>query len=219
MPGTTYDPLKDFTPVGIMATTPIVLAVPASSAFKTIEDLVREAKAKPDNFTIGTLSLGSSSEMAAQDLMAKTGMKLRIIPYKGAPNATQALVAGEIDVAILSPLTSLSLVDAGKLRALAISSKTRLDTMPNVPTISETIVPGYTFDVWFALLAPKSVPQPVLARLFDAVQAYNAEGETKKYLDRMGLQPVSLTYPQTVDFFTKDSERLVEVAKKFAPTQ
>ncbi len=217
--GTTYDPLDDFTPVSIMATTPIVLAVRAQGGFRSIEDLVQQAKARPDAFTIGTLGPGSSSEIAAQDFMSRTGIRMRTIPYKGAPGASTAVVAGEVDVAVLSPLTSMALIEGGKMRALAISSSSRLDTMPTVPTIAETVAPGYRFDVWFALLAPKGVPGPVMARLFEAVQAYNDEPETKQYLDRMGLQPVRLSYPQTVDYFQRDSLRLVDVAKKMVPTQ
>lgn len=219
VPGTTYDPLNDFEPVSIIATSPLVVAVSANSPFQTVEDLVRKAKSEPDRLTVGTLGPGSGSNTLMRDLMPKIGIELRRIPYKGAPSAINALMAGEIDVAILTPLTSLRLVEAGKLRALAVSSKTRLDTMPNVPTISETIMPGYAFDWWFALLAQKNVPQAVLARIFDAVQAYIADAQTKKFQDSMGLQPVKLTFQQTVDFFVKDSERLVDMAKKATPTE
>lgn len=217
--GVSYDPLADFTPVAIMATTPVVIAVRADAQFQSIGDLVRMAKEKPNAYTIGTLGPGSSSEIAAQDLMDRLGVRLRTIPYKGAPGAVNGILSGEIDTAILSPLTSKSLVDSGKMRALAISSGRRLDNMSAVPTLSETVAPGYTFEVWFALLAPKDVPQPVLQRLHDAVQVYQSQPETKTYLDRMGLQPVSIDLQATRDYFLRDSRRLVEVARKMASTK
>jgi len=219
VPGTGFDPLKDFIPISILATTPIVLAIPFNSIHRTIEEFVQYAKANPDRMTVGTVGLGSSSEMAIQDFMARTGVKLRSIPYKGAPGITTALLSGEIDVGVLSPLTSASMIDAGKLRALAISSSRRLATLPTVPTIGETVAPGYTFDVWFALLAPKGLSQPVIKRLYESVQSYSDEGETGKWLDRMGLQPVKLSYEQTVEYFSRDSERLVNLAKKMKPAQ
>jgi tripartite-type tricarboxylate transporter receptor subunit TctC len=161
-----YDPVNDFTPVIGLAAAPVVIAVKADSSFKTLQDLVNAARARPGSLNCAGGGGGATVTNLAFELI-KSELKLQItaIPYKGSAPAITALLSGEIDCDSDAIAALMPHIKAGKLRALAVTSKRRSSVLPDVPTVSETVLPGMDGAAWYGILAPKATPHGVVERL------------------------------------------------------
>lgn len=166
-----YDPLKDLVPVALVSSSPIVIAAPANSPFKTFADVVAASKGKSDALTLGYSGNGTVAHLAGELAENAAGIQLRHIPYKGAAQAMTDLVGGQIDLYMSSVPTLLGQVRNGKLKVLAITSAKRSSQLPDVPTLAESGYKGFEAVTWFGILAPAGTPAPVVAQLNKAINA------------------------------------------------
>lgn len=160
-----YDPLKDLTPVVLVASAPMALVVPANSPFKTFGDVVAAAKAKPEQITFGTPGNGTVAHLVAELMQKTAGIKLQHVPYKGSAQGLTDLMGGQIQLYIASVPTALSQIKGGRLRAIAVSSDKRSPELPGVPTVSESGFKGFEASSWFGFVAPKGTPDAIVMQL------------------------------------------------------
>ena len=164
-----YDPLKDLVPVALVSSSPIVMAVPVNSRFKTFADVVAASKGKPDALTLGFSGNGTVAHLAGELAENAAGIQLRHIPYKGAAHAMTDLMGGQIDLYMSSVPTLLGHVRNGKLKVIAITSAQRSAQLPDVPTLAESGFKGFEAVTWFGVLAPAGTPAAIVAQLNKAI--------------------------------------------------
>jgi tripartite-type tricarboxylate transporter receptor subunit TctC len=183
-----YDPVKDFVPVTTLGFFDLGLFANTSSRFATLKEAVAFAKANPGKLTIGTIAVGSTQHLAAELFKTRAGIDALVVPYKGTPGVLTALRAGEIDIGfeILGPM--LSQVSGKAIRALAVTSDKRIAALPDVPTVIESGVAGYSVASWNALAAPKGTPAAVVARLNKAAREAIAMPAVQKKLEDLGVR-------------------------------
>jgi tripartite-type tricarboxylate transporter receptor subunit TctC len=160
-----YDPEKDLTAIGLIADAPLVLVVPANSPLKSFDDMIAAARAKPELLTYASSGNGTVAHLAAVQLQNAAGIKLTHIPYKGAAQASNDLIGGQIDMYLSSVPTLIGHIRNGKMRALAVTAAQRASDLPDVPTIAERGYPGFEAVTWFGLAAPAGVPKEIVQRL------------------------------------------------------
>ena len=165
-----YDPVNDFTMISMVASNPMVVLSNPSFAAKTMQELVQRAKAAPGQINYGSGGIGSGMHLAAVLFQARTGVKLNHVPYKGGNAGPVALLANEIPLLFTTAGGSTTYVDTGRLRALAVTTIKRFVIWPDVPTIAETVSPGFDVLAWYAVAAPKKMP-PALVNRLNAVTA------------------------------------------------
>jgi len=158
-----YDTLRDFTPISLISTSPLVLVVGANSPVRTVKDLVQMAKAKPLSY--GSAGIGSGGHVCGELLNLMAGIKAVHVPYKGAGPASADVAAGQIEFQFGAQITTQGLVKAGRLRMVAVTGAKRASTLPEVPTMAESGLPGFEFNNWFGVLGPAGMPAPLVARL------------------------------------------------------
>ncbi len=184
-----YDMTKDFTPIGLVASAPVVIAVPANSNIKTLADLVKEAKAKPDTIAFGTAGNGTPGHLTGALFETAAKVKFKHIPYKGSAPAVTDLLGGQIPL-MFDPIQSvLPHIKSGKLIALAVTSKTRSPLLPNVPTVAESGYPNFESTAWWAVFGPAKLPENVTNTLTNQVQKIASSPAFKERLGNVGVQP------------------------------
>lgn len=160
-----YDPVKDLTPISLVASAPLVLVTPVSSPYKTLADVVKASKAKPGALNIASPGNGTVAHLAGELLQKTAGIKLIHVPYKGAAQAVNDLIGGQVDLYLSSVPTLLAHIKSGKLRPLAVTSLKRVDDLPQVPTIAESGYAGFEASTWFGFAAPAATPKDIVTRL------------------------------------------------------
>jgi len=160
-----YDPLGDFTPVILVARGPLIAVVHPSVPAKNLRELIALAKARPDQLVYGTSGQGTIVHLANAQFLYMAGIKMVHVPYKGGGPALTELIAGQISLVFATPQTGLPQVKAGRIRALAVTTATRIAAEPAIPTIAEAGVPDYDVSNWHALIGPKGLPRAVVERL------------------------------------------------------
>jgi tripartite-type tricarboxylate transporter receptor subunit TctC len=192
-----YDTFKDFTPISLLANSPNILLVRADSPFKTLADVIAQAKAKPGSLSYGQSGNGTSTHLAGELLKKLAGFDMSAIPYKGGAPAINDLLGGQIPMSFNNAPEALGQLQAGTLRALAVTTSKRSPFLPDVPAISET-VPGYDTEVWWGLLGPAGMPADLVTKLsHDFVAALKTE-PVKARLAKFGASPIGST-PQELD--------------------
>jgi len=180
-----YDTFKDFTPISLLASSPNFLLVRADSPFKTLADVIAQAKAKPGSLSFAHAGLGTSTHLAGELLKSLAKVDMEAIPYKGGAPAINDLLGGQIPLSFNNGPEPVGQIEAGTVRALAVTTKTRAPFLPDVPSIGET-VPGYDTGVWWGLLGPGGMPRDLVERLSgDFVAALNTEA-VKQRLAKLG---------------------------------
>ncbi|MBP6405043.1 MAG: tripartite tricarboxylate transporter substrate binding protein [Ramlibacter sp.] len=183
-----YDPVKDFEPIALLGSFPLVVTVPASLPVKNFAELVQYSKTSKD----GKLDHGTpttSFVLVAETLTSTAGVKFNHILYRGSGPVVAGLLGGEIQVGVLDSPAVVAQVKAGKLKALAVTTGKRSAALPDVPTVAESGFAGYDIPIWTALMAPKGTPEPVLARLRTAVAEILQEKDTVDKLHAQGMDP------------------------------
>jgi tripartite-type tricarboxylate transporter receptor subunit TctC len=160
-----YDPVKDFAPIILVATTPNILVVHPSSPFQSVQDIAAAARAKPGGVSYASNGNGTSQHLSAEMFATTMGLKLNHVPFKGSAPAVTAMLGGQVDFAFAVAPDALAHVKAGKLRALAVTGAKRAAPLPEVPTMAEAGVAGYEATAWFGYLAPAGTPREVVDRL------------------------------------------------------
>ncbi|CAA9426834.1 MAG: BUG/TctC family periplasmic protein [uncultured Ramlibacter sp.] len=207
-----YDPVKDYEPIALLGSFPLVVTVPASLPVKTFAELVQFSKTSKD----GKLDHGTpttSFVLVAETLTAAAGVKFNHILYKGSGPVVNGLLGGEIQVGVLDSPAVVQHVKGGKLRALAVTTATRSAALPDVPTIAELGFAGYDTPIWTALVAPKGTPEPVLAKLRSAVAETLREKDMIDKMQALGLDPGNADSAALARRISGDIARWSSVAK------
>jgi tripartite-type tricarboxylate transporter receptor subunit TctC len=192
-----YDTFKDFAPISLLASSPNILLVRADSPFKTLGDMIAQARAKPGSLSFGHAGTGTSTHLAGELLKNLARIDLNAIPYKGGAPSINDLLGGQIPMSFNNGPESVGQLEAGTVRALAVTTASRAPFLPNVPSVAET-VPGYDTEVWWGLLGPAGIPPDLVARLSrDFVAALNTE-PVKERLAKLGAAPIG-TSPEQFD--------------------
>jgi tripartite-type tricarboxylate transporter receptor subunit TctC len=184
-----YDTFKDFTPISLLASSPNILLVRADSPFLTLGDMIAQARAKPGSLSFAHAGTGTSTHLAGELLKNLAHVDLNAIPYKGGAPAINDLMGGQIPMSFNNGPESVGQLEAGTLRALAVTTASRASFLPNVPSMAEA-VPGYDTEVWWGLLGPAGMPPDLLAKLsHDFVAALNTD-PVKERLAKLGAAPI-----------------------------
>lgn len=165
-----FDAIKDLTPVALIAEVPMVLVVPANSPWKSLGDLIKAVKGKPDFYKQATAGAGTVGHIAGEMLANKAGYKVSFIPYKGASPAITDLIGGQTDFMFSTPQSVLGMISGGKLRALSVTSAKRVSILPKIPTVSEEGYKGFEAIDWKVVVAPSGTPQDAIKKINEAVQ-------------------------------------------------
>jgi len=187
-----YDTFKDFSPISLLASSPNVLLVRVDSPFKSVSDVIAAAKAKPGSLSFAHAGNGTSTHLAGELLNNLAKIDLRAIPYKGGMPAINDLLGGQIPMSFNNGPESIGQLQAGTVRALAVTTAVRAPFLPDVPSMSEA-VPGYDTEVWWGLLGPGGVPADLVAKISgDFVAALNTDA-VKERLGKLGAIPIGST--------------------------
>src|ERR1700736_541764 len=192
-----YDTFKDFTPISLLASSPNTLLVRADSAFKTLSDVIAQARAKPGSLSFAHAGTGTSTHLAGELLKSLAKIDLNAIPYKGGAPSINDLLGGQIPMSFNNGPESIGQLQAGTVRALAVTTASRAPFLPDVPSMSEA-VPGYDTEVWWGLLGPAGMPSDLVEKLaHDFVAALNTDS-VKERLTKLGALPIGSS-PQQFD--------------------
>ena len=206
-----YEPMKELVPVARLVTSAVFLVVGADSPFKTVQDLIAAAKIKPGSVFFGSSSAGNSTHIGAEMLNTLAGMSATHVPYKGSVPALQDLVGGRIHFMLDTRPSITPLIQAGKLRMIAVSSRQRVKDFPNVPTIGET-VPGYEIEGWIGIFAPAATPREIVEKLGTTIQAAVADQDIAQKLRTAG--DIAFLPPAAARaFMNEDHERIIKVVR------
>ncbi len=186
-PNTTFNTLKDFAPISLIGTIEWGVVVKTDSQFKTLEDLIKFAKANPDKLTFSSGGVGSPQHIAMALLMQRAGMKLVHVPYKGATQAAVGAAAGEVDVSFQGLGTAAALINGGKLRLLALSTPKPLPQFAGVKTIDQTALPGFFFNSWAAMVAPAKTPKAIVEKLSAEARKAMDNADIRDRFTKLGI--------------------------------
>ena len=205
-----YDPLKDLADVAILGKTPYVMVTAANGPYKNLKALIAAAKAKPGEIPYASAGVGTSTHLAAEYVIALAGLQMIHVPFKGSPDAMQDVLGGR-SAFYMAPINAgMSLVKDGKLTGLGVSTKSRAEVLPDVPTISEQGLYDYDMTLWFGMWAPSGTPIPVVQKLNAAVNAIVLEPAVKEQFAKLGIQPA----PMKTEDFAKFVRSEMDVYKK-----
>jgi tripartite-type tricarboxylate transporter receptor subunit TctC len=202
--------IRDTTPVAGIARTPLIMETHPSFPVKTVPDFINYAKSNPGKINMATAGIGSSVHLAGELFMRMTGIQLVPVHYRG--SYVPDMLAGQVQV-VFSPVpTTIEQVKAGRLRALAVTGRTRSEELPDVPTIGE-FVPGYEASVWNGLVAPKNTPVDIIDKLYNAIDAALADPKMMSRFAGVGSVPKSMTPADFGTFITEDTEKWGKVIR------
>jgi tripartite-type tricarboxylate transporter receptor subunit TctC len=211
-----YDVLRDLEPVGMICANPLIVVARSSFPAKDLKELIAWLKANPDKASVGTAGVGSGSHMGGVYFQSATGTKVQYIPYKGTGPAMQDLLAGRLDFMVDQASNSLPQVRAGKIKAYAVTAKTRLSAAPEIPTVDEAGLPGLYVSVWFGIWAPKGTPREAVAKLNAAMVSALAEPAIRQRLGDLGqeITPRDQQTPEALGAFHKaEAEKWLPLVK------
>lgn len=211
--GTTYDPLKDFAMLGNGVSFGNVLVVRADSNIKTFADYLVAAKNKDNPLFYGSSGFGSAGHLSGELLKQRADTTAQHINYKGGGPAMNGLLGGEIQAIFASAPTAIPLVKAGKLRALAVTSDKRAESLPDVPTIAELGFPGYLATNWYSFIAPASTPPAIVKKLNESIVAAIRDQATLTRLSAQAMDPDPSTPQEMRDFVTKEYDTWGKVVR------
>jgi tripartite-type tricarboxylate transporter receptor subunit TctC len=200
-----YDPHRDFAPVAMIARSFNIVVVNPKSSIRSIADLIAAAKANPDKLTYGTFGVGTSAHLAGELFKDMAKVNLTAVPYKGAAPAITDLIGGQIDVMFTTVASAASLVESGQLRAIAVTSAERSPAFPQLPTVSEAGVPGYTAESWYGLFAPAGTPAEIIDRLNKAAASAVQSEAFKRLGANEGLVMVARP-PEELERYVRGEE-------------
>jgi tripartite-type tricarboxylate transporter receptor subunit TctC len=207
-----YDSEKDFAPVSMVTKVSEILLVPNSSPAKSVKELIELARKGQLNYA--SVGVGSLAHLATELFLAMAGVKMTHIPYRGVPQAQQAVISGEVAAFFDTPITALPQIRAGAVRALGISAARRLDVAPEIPTIAEAGLPGYEVTGWNGILAPAHTPRPIIDKLNKTIVEALRTPELEKLLREQGLEPAGNSPEQFAQLMHADIEKWIRVTRE-----
>ena len=200
-----YDPQKDFTPIGLVATIPNFIVAHPSFPHASIKDLITAAKAEPGKINMAVPAL--PVQLAAELFMAQAGIKLTLVPYKGGNTSITDLVGGNVALSIEGVSTALPFIRSGKVKALAVTSGERLHQAPEVPTIAESGLPGYSFAVWQSVVAPARTPREIVDKINGELVRMMRTPDAAERLGTLGINPAWSTPEELAARIRTDGEK------------
>ena len=205
-----YDPLKDLVDVAILGKTPYVMVSAGNGPYKTLKALLDAARAKPGEIAYSSAGVGTSTHLAAEYLIGLAGVRMIHVPFKGSPEALQDVLGGRSAFYMAPVNVALGLVKEGKLSPLGVSTRTRAEVLPQVPTLAEQGMRDYEVTLWFGMWAPSGTPPTVVQKLNTAVNAIVQEPQVREQFAKLGMQPS----PMRLDEFARFVRSEIEVYKR-----
>ncbi len=202
-PKLSYDPVKDFAAVALVASIPSILVVHPSVPAKSVQELIALAKSKPGELNYGSGGVGTAPHLAGELFNTMAGVKMVHIPYKGSGPALTELLGGHVSLMFNTMIQTIPHVKAGKLRGLAVTCAKRSAAMPELPTIAESGLPGYEMVGWFGILAPAGTPNEIVTRLNTEINKILNMTDVKDRLATLGSEPTGITTPEQFGTFIK----------------
>ncbi|HEX4411301.1 MAG TPA: tripartite tricarboxylate transporter substrate-binding protein [Xanthobacteraceae bacterium] len=196
-----FDPERDFAPIVLLGKSPVIIAARPDAPFATLKDFIDYARTNPDKITAGAPGNGTLGHITGELLQHTASIKFSSTQYRGSSDILVDLLGSRIDIALDSMAAYVPAIQAGKIKALAIAGQQRWSKLPNVPTVSESGLPGFEASVWYALLAPKGVPPDVITKLNAASNAYLHTANTETVLNNLGVSTAGGT-PDELKAFT-----------------
>jgi tripartite-type tricarboxylate transporter receptor subunit TctC len=209
-----FDPARAIVPVAMIARAPMLLAVHPSVPAKSVKELVALAKRNPGKLNYSSSGTGGNNHFSGALFASAAGIKLTHIPYKGIAQAVTALASGEVEIVIASAAAVNPQLKAGRVRALAVSSAEPSPLLPGLPSIAQSGVPGYTYELWWGIFAPAGMPGDRINIVNLAVNKILAGADMQKFLDNEGAEPWPLTAAQLSDLLPREIERYRKAAKE-----
>jgi tripartite-type tricarboxylate transporter receptor subunit TctC len=185
-----YDPVRDFVPVVLLTSSPLLLIVPQASPAKSVGELIALGRGRPGGLSFASYGTGSINHLGAELFNSMAKMEANHVPYRGSAPAMTDLIAGRIDYMFDGVSTSLGYLQSGTIRVLGVAGPTRSPVLPDLPTISEAGLPGYDTMVWFGLFAPAGTPKPVVELVNRKTNTVLASPRVKEGLEKLGVEPV-----------------------------
>jgi len=208
-----YDPVNDFTPIALSADGTTVLVVHPSLPVRSVKDLIALAKARPGQLNYGSGGSGTPSHLSGELFRYMAKVNIVHIPYKGTGLSLTDLIAGQIQFVFASTPVGLPHVKTGKLRALAVTSEKRSALAPELPTVSEAGVPGFTFDSWWGLIAPARTPNDVIMRLNGQLLQIVKQADVKERFAALGLEAAGTSPQQYAAFIKSEIDKVARIVK------
>ena len=199
-PETAYDPVKDFAPIGLLAKSPNLVLVNPSVPAKTIAELIALAKQEPGKLDFASTGIGTSTHLSAMLFATMAGIKINPVPYKGVAPALTDLIGGQVALMFCPMASAVGFVQAGTVRALAVTGAERSPSFPDLPTVAEAGLPGYAAELHYGLLAPGGTPRAIVLKLNAALNAALGENDIKSRLQADGAEPL----PSTPEAYAAD---------------
>ncbi len=209
-----FNPIDDFVPISLLGREPGVLVVHPSVPVKSVAEVVALAKAKPTELNYSSSGNGSGQHLFMAMFASMSNIKMTHVPYKGSGQATTDLLAGTVQLAVPGTQAMLKHIKDGKLRPLATTGVTRSPLLPDVPTLAETGLAGYSAYVWMGMLAPKGTPQPIVDRLYRELKASLAAPEVKAFFNEAGIEIVGSTPAEFDTYFREERDRWSRIVKE-----
>jgi tripartite-type tricarboxylate transporter receptor subunit TctC len=208
-----YDPVRDFAPISVFARTPLLMTVRSDSPLKSLSDLIAKARSTPAGLNYPSSGAGGPNHLAGELFSIQAKLKTTHVPYKGSAPATTSIASGETDFGLLTAVTINALVQADKLKVLAVASNQRLASMPTVPTMAEAGLPGFESEVWFMLVAPMGTPKPIVDRLNTEVTKVLRDPAIQERLAQITAVPVGNSSQAATAFLQSEIAKWTTVSK------
>lgn len=218
-PSLAYDPVKDFTPITLLATGPHVIVAHPSMPANTLGELIALAKAQPGALSYATAGIGSAQHLAGEMLKRDAAIDIVHVPYKGGGAAIVDLVGGQVKVGIMGMAPVLPHIQAGRLKAIAVTGRSRSPALPSTPTVAESGVPGFESVQWFGVAAPAGTPRAIVDRLYKEIQVAMKTPEMKERLNSIGAEAVVSTPQAFGRYMVEDTRRWGDIVKAMNVTK
>lgn len=209
-----YDPVKDFTPIILVATNPYVVVCHPALPAKSVKELLVLAKAKPGTINVASSGNGSTPHLALELLNSMAGVRMLHVPYKTSAAGLSSVVAGETSLMFTGVVSAVTLIESNRLRPLAVASEKRIAILPNVPTIAENAVPGFEASNWAGMLAPAGTPAPLVTKIHRSTLAVLQMPDVRASLAKQGLDPVGSTPAEFGRFIKREIAKWTKVVKE-----
>ena len=217
-PGIAYDTLADFAGVIPLANLPSVLVVSVNSPFKNVQELIAAAKAKPGQLNFASAGVGSATHVNTAKFLVASGTSATHIPFKGTPETITETISGRVDFMFTPVLASIPSIRDGRMRALAVSTSKRSNSLANVPTVAESGVPGFEFNFWVGLLAPAKTPRDIVNKLNAEVARIMQLPEVRERMANLGAEAMPMS-PEQFDGYIRDEFTTLGAVMKAAGTR
>jgi len=214
MPRVPYDPLRDFAQVSLVASSPAFVTVHPSVPARSIQELIALAKSKPGQLNYSSAGVGTNPHIAGELFNLLAGVDIVAVQYKGGGPADTAVIAGEVAMTFGNVSQQTAYVKGGRLRALAVTSAKRIAAMPELPTVAEAGVPGYEFETWFVVAAPKGTPRPVIDTLNSHIRKVMTPPEQVKAYEERGVTVIASSPEEAVAHLEREQKKWGRVIKE-----